>query len=74
MKDVIGNRIKRIEEILKKENVIGMVCMKDGNGYHWNGNTYSDEKALSAAVRLTAGDYNHIPLVIISKIGLSEKK
>ncbi len=74
MKDVIENRIKRIEELLKSENTICMVALRDETGIHWNDNTYPDEDALGEAVRLIAGDYRKTPLVIISKIRVSENK
>lgn len=74
MKDVIGNRIKRIEEILQRENVVCMTAGRDEEGFHWNGKTYPDEAALSLAVRMIKGDYWDTPLVIITRIGLSEKR
>lgn len=72
MKDIISNRIKRIEEILRREKVVCMVASHDEKGFHWNGNTYPDQESLGQAVRLVAGDYDERPLVIISQIRLSE--
>jgi len=71
MKDVINNRIKRIEELLKRENVVCLVAMHDEEGFHWNGKTYSDKTELSVAVNLVAYNTDK-PLVIISKVRLSE--
>lgn len=73
MKDVIGNRIKRIEDLLKKEKTACSVAIKDEDGIHWNGNIYPDEAALEEAMYLTACDYDNKPLVIISRIKLSGK-
>ena len=67
MKDIITNRIKRLEEILRQENPISMVAISDEEGFHWNDRTYADRKELSAAVQLIAYDIDK-PLVIISKI------
>lgn len=74
MKDVIGNRIKRIEEILRSENSICMVAMRDENGIMWNGNIYPDEDALDEAVHLVVGDYQDKPLIIITKCRVPENK
>lgn len=68
MKDVINNRIKRLEEILKKAHTVCMIARQDQEGYHWNGVIYANEKELSAAVRLTVGDYPEVPLIILSKV------
>lgn len=71
MKDVLKNRAKRIEELLKKERTACTVAIKDEEGLHWNGNIYPDEDALEEAMYLTACDYDNKPLVIISSIKLS---
>ena len=71
MKDVLKNRTKRIEDLLKKERTACTVAIKDEEGLHWNGNIYPDEDALEEAMYLTACDYGNKPLVIISSIKLS---
>lgn len=73
MQDVLENRAKRIEDMLKKERTACMVAIKDEEGIHWNGNIYPDEPALEEAMYLTACDYDNKPLVIISSIKLSGK-
>lgn len=71
MKDILKNRVKRIEDLLKKERTACTVATKDEEGLHWNGNIYPDEDALEEAMYLTACDYDNKPLVIISSIKLS---
>jgi hypothetical protein len=68
MKDLLVNRIKRIEELLKKERTACTVAIKDEEGIRWNGNIYPDEAALEEAMYLTSCDYDNKPLVIISGI------
>jgi len=71
MKDVLKNRTKRIEDVLKHKRTACTVAIKDEEGLHWNGNIYPDEDALEEAMYLTACDYDNKPLVIISSIKLS---
>ena len=40
MKDVLKNRVKRLEEILKGEDNLCMIAKQDKEGFHWNGVTY----------------------------------
>jgi len=68
MKDVLKNRVKRLEEILKGEDNLCMIAKQDKDGFHWNGVTYANQRELSAAIRLTVGDYPEVPLLIISKL------
>jgi hypothetical protein len=68
MKDVLKNRVKRLEEILKGEDNLCMIAKQDKDGFHWNGVTYANQKELSAAVRLTVGNYPEVPLLIISNL------
>lgn len=67
MKDVIKNRIKRLEEIVKQRDDIILIAIEDQDGFHWNGVTYANQEELSAAVRLVTGDHNDKPLLIINK-------
>jgi len=67
MKDAIKNRIKRLEEIVKQRDDVLLVALHDQDGFHWNGATYANQEALSAAVRLIVGDHNDKPLLIIPK-------
>ncbi|GEM_PF-1475849 len=67
MKDVIKNRIKRLEEIVKQGNDVSLIALEDQDGFHWNGITYANEEALSAAVSLITGDHNDKPLLIVTK-------
>ena len=67
MKDAIKNRVKRLEEIVKQRNDVLLIAIEDNNGFHWNGATYANQEALSAAVRLIVGDHDDKPLLIISK-------
>lgn len=71
MKDILANRIKRIEDLLKKERTACSVAIKDEEGIHWNDKIYPDENALEEAMYLTACDYDNKPLVIISGIKIS---
>lgn len=76
MKDAMENRVKRIEEILRKEYQICMVALRDENGLHWNGKTYLDEDALQDALMQVEKDYDlgNKPLVIITKTRFFENK
>ena len=66
MKDVIKNRIKRLEEIVKQRDDVMLIAVEYQDGFHWNGVTYANEEALSAAVSLITGDHNDKPLLIVT--------
>lgn len=68
MKDVISNRIKRIEELLRKENVICHVAMRKGldNPINWNGKEFHDEDELGIEHIKVCGKNCPTPVVILT--------
>jgi hypothetical protein len=74
MKNTIGQRIKRIEDLLRNETEIGMVVIKTGQGIEWNGNTYLNDESLQEAMNATSGSDKGRPLVIISIYGYEGKQ
>ena len=46
MKDVLKNRVKRLEEILKGEDNLCMIAKQDKDGFHWNGVTLCQSKRI----------------------------
>lgn len=67
MKNIMGQRIKKIEDLLKRETTICMIAAKTEQGITWNGVTYPDEKAIHKAVKDTLGKYQRVPLIIIER-------
>jgi hypothetical protein len=66
MKNIMDQRIRRIEDLLRDETEIGMVASKTDRGIFWNGITYPDEESLSEAVKTICGrKAEERPLVII---------
>jgi hypothetical protein len=68
MKEVFKNRLKRLEDAVRAGDDTLMIALQDGTGFQWNGNTFRDQRELSAAVRLSMGDNWELPLLILSKI------
>ena len=73
MKNIMDQRIRRIEDLLQNETVISMVSIKTDRGYEWEGGPYPDRESLSEAVKTICGKKaEYKPLVIIEIKG--EKK
>ena len=66
MKNIMDQRIRRIEHLLQNEKEIGMVAMKTEKGIEWNGVTYPDEESLNEAKEAICGSNTERPLVIIT--------
>ena len=73
MKGTMEDRIRRIEDALRGEEVIPMVALKTEQGIKWNGAMYPDEKALHEAVETICGRNPRKPLVIICRYGNRRK-
>jgi hypothetical protein len=71
MKNIMDQRIRRIEDFLQSESVTCMIAVKTEQGIKWNGVTYPDEKALDKALKEILGEYQRVPLVILDKSQLS---
>lgn len=66
MKNLMDQRIKRIEDLLQNEVVTGMVAIKTGQGINWNGEIYNDDEGLHEAVKAICGrNLEYRPLVVI---------
>lgn len=66
MKNIMDQRIRRIEDLLQNETVLGMVAIMTEQGIEWNGVTYPDDESLSKAVKTICGKRSEYkPLVII---------
>jgi len=62
----LSHRIHMIEDLLRNEEVIGMVAIKTEQGIDWNGVTYPDEESLDEAVKTICGrKTEYIPVVVI---------
>jgi hypothetical protein len=68
MKNIIDQRIRKIEDLLKSESETCMVAVKTEQGVNWNGVTYPDEKALDKAIETIYGRNAGKSLVIINII------
>jgi hypothetical protein len=66
MKEVLRNRLKRLEDAVRACDDTLMIAVQDVNGFCWNGGTYANQIELSRAVQLS-GDCS-VPLIILSKI------
>lgn len=69
MKEKIINRMDRIEEFLREENVVPMVVGKNIDGsYDWNGVHYDNDGSFNQATKTILGDVRKRgkPLVVIS--------
>lgn len=58
MKNTMKDRLRRIEDLLKGEETIGMVAIRDDQGFHWEGQTYEDEESFDDAVNTILGGRN----------------
>lgn len=66
MKNVMDQRIRRIEDLLQNETEICMVASKTDQGIKWNGVTYPDEESLDEAMKTICGRNTEKPLIIIA--------
>jgi hypothetical protein len=76
MKNIMDQRIRRIEDLLQNETVIGMVASKTDQGIKWNGVTYPDDESLDEAVKTICGrqlKYRPVVVLTINTYGNGEK-
>jgi len=67
MKEKILARLDKLEYVVRQGQKVPMVACIEGDGVHWNGVTYPNEKALDAAAREILGEVWEKPLIIISR-------
>lgn len=67
MKNIMDQRIRRIEDVLQSETVTCMIAQKTEQGINWNGVMYPDEEAINRALKEILGEYQKVPLIIIER-------
>ena len=76
MKNIMDQRIRRIEGLLQSEIVTNMVAMKIDDVIRWNGEIYHDEESFSEAVKTFCGrqlEYRPVVVITINTPGNGEK-